>query len=332
MSLDQPPFTITNAILKLVADISEALGRLSAEVALEEKTEKNIRLRRVNRMRTIQGSLAIEGNTLSGEQITLILDGKRVIAPPKEVKEAHNAIAAYELLETWQFANEKDLLSAHKALMMGLVEEVGMYRRGGVGVMSGEHVVHMAPQADRVQKLMANLLSWLDATDAHPLIASSVFHYEFEFIHPFADGNGRLGRLWQTLILSHWHPVLINVPVESLVHQHQDAYYQAIRQSTSDTNSAAFIEFMLQMIMDAITETRNEAEDVALNIKVKLNEQDKAILALIAAEPFITMQDLARSLEKSVRTIERRIKYLKEANIISRIGAKKTGKWEINNT
>ncbi|KGJ92083.1 Fic family protein [Thalassotalea sp. ND16A] len=244
----KPPFTLTSKILSLVADISEAVGRLTV---LSER-EQDFKLRRVNRIRTIQGSLAIEGNTLSTDQITAILDGKRVIAPLREVKEAHNALAVYERLADWQPSSNNDLLAAHRELMLGLVEDAGMYRQGGVGVMSGDKVVHMAPQGDRVPKLMADLLAWLESNDDHPLIASCVFHYEFEFIHPFSDGNGRMGRLWQSLLLSKWNISFVNIPVESLIHQHQGEYYQAINQSTIKSDSAPFIEFMLVMILDAI--------------------------------------------------------------------------------
>jgi len=243
----QPPHSITPAIIHLIAKISEALGRLSV---LEH--EKNLRLRRANRIRTIQGSLAIEGNTLSEEQITAILEGKRVIAPPKEIQEVRNAIKAYEQFEAWQAANEKHLLNAHSVLMTGLVDDAGAYRRGNVGVMNGEQVVHMAPPANRIKNLMGDLLGWLAATEQHPLIASSIFHYEFEFIHPFSDGNGRMGRLWQTLILSQWNPLFVNIPVESMVHEHQRDYYRAINSSTAKTDSAPFIEFMLTMILNTI--------------------------------------------------------------------------------
>jgi len=328
----QPPFTLTNKILTLVAKISEAVGRLTAEF----EQEKLLRLRKVNRMRTVQGSLAIEGNTLSEEQITAILDGKRVIAPPKEVQEAHNAIAAYDVIGEWQPGSVDDLLSAHLVLMKGLVEESGMYRNKGVGVMSGDQVVHMAPQAERVPKLMQELLGWLSDTDAHPLIASSVFHYEFEFIHPFSDGNGRMGRLWQTLILSKWHEVFINIPVESLVHQHQEQYYLAIRNSTKQTDCSPFIEFMLQMILDAIEESTSvETKSVGINDGIndglKLTELDKDILACIASEAYITNVALADKLGKSVRSIERRIKILKDNQLLERVGAKKTGYWKIIN-
>lgn len=246
--MNHPPFTITAAILRKIAEISEHLGRLSVQQAHAD----NLRLRRANRIRTIHGSLAIEGNTLTEAQMTAILNGKPVIAPPREVQEVRNALQAYDLLESWQAASEQDLLAAHGVLMRGLIDDAGRYRSGGVGVMSGTQVIHMAPPAGRVPVLMAQLLAWLKSTDQHPLIASCVFHYEFEFIHPFADGNGRMGRLWQTLMLSHWNPLFAQIPVESLVHVHQSRYYQAIRDSTEQTNSAPFIEFMLGMIQEAV--------------------------------------------------------------------------------
>lgn len=325
-----PPFTITAEILNLVADISQAVGRLAAEF----EQEKLLRLRKVNRMRTVQGSLAIEGNTLSQAQITAILDGKPVIAPPKEVLEAQNAIAAYDTISTWQAADNNDLLAAHRLLMTGLIAEAGRYRRQGVGVMSGDKVVHMAPQAERVPTLMQELLAWLRDTDIHPLIASCVFHYEFEFIHPFSDGNGRMGRLWQTLILSQWQPIFINIPVESLVYQHQEAYYLAIRSSTAKTDCSPFIEFMLQMIRDAIKEgsvqpIKNEGLSAGLNAGLKLSPLDHAILNLIKADRYITNAALAEQTGKALSTIERRIKKLKEQQLLKRVGAKKTGHWEI---
>jgi Fic family protein len=199
----QPPYTITQAILNLVAKISEIVGRLT----VLDDDAKFLRLRRINRIRTIRGSLAIEGNTLSETQITAILDGRRVIAPPREVQEVLNAIAAYDRFGQWRPEVKKELLEAQSILMGGLIDEAGDYRRGGVGVMAGDQVIHMAPPPDLVPKLMDDLFRWLATSDAHPLITSSVFHYEFEFIHPFADGNGRMGRLWQSLILARWNPL-----------------------------------------------------------------------------------------------------------------------------
>ncbi len=187
----QPPYSITSEILNRVAEISETIGRLSAF----SEQAKSLKLRRINRIRTIRGSLAIEGNTLSEEQITAILDGKKVIAPPREVLEAQNALTTYDQFNKWNPVAEKDLVDAHRILMSNLIEEAGLYRRGGVGVMAGGRVIHMAPPADLVPQLMADLFGWLADSEAHPLINSSVFHYEFEFIHPFSDGNGRMGRL-----------------------------------------------------------------------------------------------------------------------------------------
>jgi Fic family protein len=245
----QPSYTITPEILNRVAAISEAIGRLTV---LTDQA-KALRLRRINRIRTIQGSLAIEGNTLSEAQITAILEGKRVIAPPREVQEVKNALAAYDHFEDWRPEEQKDLLEAHRLLMSGLIDEAGSYRHGSMGVMTGSQVIHVAPPADRVPQLLDDLFRWLAATDAHPLIAGSVFHYEFEFIHPFADGNGRMGRLWQSLILARWNPLFADIPVESLVFEHQAEYYQALQESTLQTDSAPLINFMLRMIQDAVT-------------------------------------------------------------------------------
>lgn len=259
----QPPYTITSKIIHLIAQISENIGRLT----VLDEIQDSLKLRKANRIRTIQGSLAIEGNTLSTEQITAILNGKPIIAPPKEVQEVRNAIKAYDAFQKWQPSLASDLLEAHQVLMAGLIDEVGQYRQGGVGVMSGGQVIHMAPPANQVPRLMSDLLQWLGESQEHPLIQSSIFHYEFEFIHPFADGNGRMGRLWQTLILSQWHPIFINIPVESLIYQNQRAYYDALQASTNQTDSAPFIEFILQMILDASLNS---------NMTAQVGDQDTA--------------------------------------------------------
>jgi Fic family protein len=269
----QPPYTITPEILNRVAAISEAIGRLSV---LTEQASA-LRLRRINRIRTVHGSLAIEGNTLSEAQITAILEGKRVIAPPREVQEVKNALAAYDRFDDWKPEAEKDLLEAHRILMSGLIDEAGSYRRGGVGVMAGEQVIHMAPPADRVPHLMGDLFGWLAATDTHPLIGGSVFHYELEFIHPFADGNGRIGRLWQSLILTRWNPLFAGIPVESVIFEHQAEYYQALQESTNQTDSAPFIAFMLRMILATVSTT---APQVAPQVTPQVGE----LLAVIQGE------------------------------------------------
>ena len=243
-------------MLTRVAQIGEAIGR--AEAA---GVARDLRLRRINRIRTIQGSLAIEGNVLSEEQIATILDGKLVIAPLRDVQEARNAIKAYEQFERWNPTRETDLLRAHGVLMAGLLDAPGRYRRGSVAVMGQDRVHHIGPPAVRVPKLMAELLAWLGCTDEHPLVASSVFHYEFEFIHPFDDGNGRLGRLWQTLILTRWKPLFAHVPVESLVRARQGEYYEAIRRSSNDGESTPFVAFMLDTILAAVRTPQEAPQD-----------------------------------------------------------------------
>ncbi len=220
MSQYEPPITLTPELMTLTTTIAEQLGRIA-----ERKSQaQTLRLRRINRLQTIQGSLAIEGNSLSIEQITAVIEGKPVLAPPREVQEVKNALAVYEQFEQFEPLKEQDLLAAHKTLMLGLVDEIGQYRSGGVGVMRGKQVVHMAPPANQLPRLMQDLFAWLKRTKHHPLIASAVFHYEFEFIHPFADGNGRMGRLWQSLILAKWNPLFAHFPIESLVHTHQEKY------------------------------------------------------------------------------------------------------------
>jgi Fic family protein len=278
----QPPYTITPEILNRVAAISETIGRLTV---LTDHA-RALRLRRINRIRTIHGSLAIEGNTLSEAQITAILEGKRVIAPPREVQEVKNALAAYDLFDSWKAEAEKDLLEAHRILMSGLIDEAGIYRSGSVGVMAGQQMIHMAPPADRVPHLMADLFGWLAATDAHPLIASSVFHYEFEFIHPFADGNGRMGRLWQSLIQAHWSPLFADIPVESLIFEHQAEYYQALQESTRQADSVPFITFILRMILDTVTSSTPEVTPEAT--------PEVRVLAVFAGE--MTRQQLKTAL------------------------------------
>ena len=242
----QPPYTVTPKITHLVAQISEAVGGYYAQV--------NLRLHRANRIKTIHGTLAIEGNTLSTEQVTAVLEGKPVIAPMNEVQEVRNAIKAYELLATLNPHKVEDLLKAHAAMEAGLIDDAGQFRKGGAGVVSGKTVIHYAPDAERVPYLINDLFQWLNTTEEHPLIASCVFHYEFEFIHPFSDGNGRTGRLWQSLILGRLHPLFEYLPVENMVYANQEAYYNPIQASTAAADSGPFIDFMLQEILNTLKE------------------------------------------------------------------------------
>ena len=280
---DSPPYAITPAILARIEEIGEAIGRAEAMGAI-----RDLRLRRINRIRTIRGSLAIEGNTLSEEQISTILDGKPVAGPLRDLQEARNAIAAYDRYMRWDPANEDDLLAAHAILMAGLLRSPGRYRSGPIAVMGRGEVDHIGPPARRVPRLMGDLLAWVGATDEHPLVTSSVFHYEFEFVHPFEDGNGRLGRLGQTLILTRWKALFDGIPVESLVHARQSGYYAAIRQSSEAGESTPFIEFMLGVILAALRSASSSdhvsdyVSDHVARLLASLNTGPKAAVALMA--------------------------------------------------
>lgn len=269
-----PPHTITPTIVNLVAEIGEVIGRYTA------LAEQNLtpRLRRENRIRTIQASLAIENNTLTVEQVTAVIEGKRVLGYPREIHEVRNAFAAYEAMERWEPGSRDDLLSAHALLMAGLADEVGMFRSGGVGIFRGEQLVHMAPPADRVPYLISDLLGWLKHTDAHPLVASCIFHYELEFIHPFADGNGRMGRLWQTLILRHWKPLLAYLPVETVIRERQDDYYHALAAADERAEATPFVEFMLTALLNALQQAVT-TEQVSDHVSDQVNRTLKALAA-----------------------------------------------------
>ncbi len=326
MSRYQPPLTLTPAMLALVAEIGEQVGRLSArhDAALTPQ------LRRGNRIRTIQASLAIENNTLSVEQVTAVLEGKRVLGLPREIQEVRNAFAAYEALPGWRPASRADLLAAHGLLLHGLIDEAGQFRRGGVGIYRGEQLLHMAPPASRVPQLVDDLLDWLGRSDLHPLIASCVFHYEFEFIHPFADGNGRMGRLWQTLILSQWRPVLAWLPVETVIRDQQDAYYAALAAADRQAEATPFVEFMLRALQQAL------ADAIAAEGSVQGSEESseesseaKPLLRLLKAHPGLTAKQAAERLGLSPRAVEKQLAALKAAGRLRRIGPNKGGHWQV---
>lgn len=253
-----PPYEITDEMLELVSEIMENLGKLSGVNELE----KLPRLRRVSRIKSIHSSLAIENNTLSIEQVTDVINGKRVLAPQKDIEEVHNAFNAYEKLNEINPYSIDDLLKIHGIMMNGLVKEAGRLRSGQVGVYNQDgKVVHLAPPADFVPQQLGQLFDWVKNSNANMLIKSSVFHYEFEFIHPFNDDNGRTGRLWQTALLASWKPIFAWIPIESIIKDNQEDYYNAITLSTSQGKSNIFIEFMLDVInkaiKDIITDTRN---------------------------------------------------------------------------
>lgn len=247
----QPPFTLTPKILNLVSEISVFLGKYEGLQAPLPQPK----LRKHNQIRTIQGSLAIEGNALDLDKVTAILEKKRVIGPKKDILEVQNALELYDHLHRFSPTLKKDLLRAHGILMKGLTLEVGKYRSGGVGILKGSKVSHVAPPALRVPGLIDDLIRFLkQKDDLSPLIKACIFHYEFEFIHPFSDGNGRLGRFWQHLILVKYHPGFEFIPFESLVKERQDLYYRSLEASDKKGESTLFIEFSLEVLRDALKE------------------------------------------------------------------------------
>lgn len=320
-----PPFTINSKIIDLISKISEQVGRISSM----ESSLRHVQLRKENRIRTIHSSLAIENNSLSIEQITAIIEGKRVLGEPKEIQEVKNAVEAYELLLTLDSTSEKDLLRAHSLMMTDLVSQNGKYRRDGVGIFDGKEVVHLAPPADRVPALMADLFEWLETSDVHPLVKSCVFHYEFEFIHPFQDGNGRMGRMWQTVILKDWKEVFAWIPVESLVKEHQAEYYKALSASDTKADSTAFIEFMLGLLEATIEEMISAEKKVTVKVAQKVTVNQQKILELIKQNPHITQEELTEAVGIARKNIINNMKKLQEAGLLVRHGADKNGWWEV---
>lgn len=295
----QPPFQITPSILTLVADISEQLGRWSAVLGHADAALLP-ELRRGNRLRTIQASLAIEHNSLSLEQVTAVLEGKRVLGLPREIQEVRNAFAAYEQLPNWQPYNVNHVLAAQGQLMLGLVDDAGQWRHAGVGIYRDQQLMHMAPPPSQVARLMEDLLAWLKTMPVHPLVAICVFHYEFEFIHPFSDGNGRMGRLWQTLILSQWKPELAYLPVETVIRHQQADYYAALSAADKASDATGFVEYMLKALLSAMQEVVEAPSQHQVGTKSELTVEQSYVLAIFKGE--MTLMALMKEVNRSDRS------------------------------
>lgn len=308
-----PPYSLTSNMVNLVSEISDAVTRLE----YSEKAFATPRLRKKNRVKTLSGTLEIEGNHLGEEKITAILEGKRVLGTVTEVAEVKGAIRAYAELESYNPASMDDLLQAHRLLMNDLLTQAGKFRTIQVGV--GQHV---APPAARVHGLMSDLFQWLQASEEHPLINSCLFHYEFEFIHPFVDGNGRMGRLWQTVILYQWRNLFSLIPTESIVRDQQEAYYQALECSGVEGSCNPFIEFMLNAILLAVQSSVKSAVKSAVNT-------DERILAYFKQNPTGTVKPLAEELGLSLRAVEKHIAALKADGALIRTGSPRKGTWEV---
>ena len=330
----KPPFTVSAVAINRIAEIT----RLIERYAIRLEQEDGLRLRKANRIRTIHSSLAIEGNALTVDEVSDIVEGKVVVAPIRQIQEVKNAIKTYEMYASLDPFSEQDLLRAHAQMMEALVDNPGVYRTGGVGVFSEKGLEHMAPPADRVPTLMHDLFLWLKSSNDHLLIRSCVFHYEFEFIHPFADGNGRMGRLWQSLILGRLHPLFEHLPVENMVFANQQAYYDAIAASSNVGDSGPFIDFMLGELLEALRNHRGKersTECETSNVADELTDRQRIICALIrkgvALNVAVNTKYLADNLGINRKTVQREMATLIERRLVVWVGSDRTGHWEICN-
>ena len=318
----KPPFEITNAMIDHVTEIAELVGRLTSTNQLSA----NPTLRRTNRIRTIHGSLAIEQNTLTLEQVTAVLNGKQVLAPPKDIAEVKNAYEIYERLDELNPFSVDDLLTAHSIMTRGLVDESGVFRSKPVGVVDQEgHILHFGTLPQYVPDLVMELLGWTKNNDVHMLIRSCVFHYEFELIHPFADGNGRVGRLWHTLLLSKWNPAFAWLPVESIIHDRQEEYYTDINTSNDDGECTVFIEFMLSAIKASLMDAINASDEMSDGQMDKATMRWKQIEKFLETHPYIMNADVRALCGVSAATANRILAGLSTEGKL--IQCRKNGHW-----
>ncbi len=330
MSDYNPPFQMTDGITNLVAEISELIGIVS----VDERFTPNPQLRRQNRILSIYSSLAIEQNTLSLSQVTAVIEGKRVLGPPKDIREVRNAFEAYEKLTALNPESVDDLLLAHRLMMKDLIPDAGCFRSGNVGIFRNGQLIHAGTPADYVPEVIRQLFDWLRTTSLHPLIKAAIFHCEFEYIHPFSDGNGRTGRLWHSLILQQWRPVLAWLPVENMVHEHQEEYYQALNIAQHNGKIEGFVSFMLRLMKDLLQEIRegqagNVVNDVAINVVDHDGKNKGIILAVLKKKPRASAKEIAALANLSERQIQRILAGLKEEGKLIRHGSPRNGWWEI---
>ncbi len=317
MSLYTPPFSVSAKAIRLVAEISALVERY----AIRMEQSDALLLRKANRIKTIHSSLAIEGNELSEDEVRTILEGKNVIAPIQQLQEVRNAIRCYEEYIHWDAYSVDDMLKAHLCMMEGLCARAGAFRSGGVSVFAGDKLIHMAPPAHMVPALMQQLFTWLATSEDHLLIKSCVFHYEFGFIHPFSDGNGRIGRLWQSLILGKLHSAFPQLPVENMVFASQSDYYKAIEESSRLADCAPFIDYMLEEILKTLK--------LSTSFPLSLTETERAIINFMKEDAGISARQIAEQCAMSACQIEKYIAELKKKGILQRVGARKNGKWNV---
>ncbi|MEY8737570.1 Fic family protein [Lactobacillus sp. AN1001] len=304
----KPPFTLTNTMLHQVIEISRVLG------ILEFRVKSDLKLRKENRIKSIHSSLAIENNSLTEKQVTDIINGKRVLGDPKEIREVKNAYDAYEEILTLDPYRQKDFLKAHRLLTAGIVNEAGKYRSRDVGIFDEMgNVVHMGARPQYLQALMDDLFAWGKNDNTPELIKSCVFHYEIETIHPFADGNGRMGRLWQTVILANWNPIFAWIPIETMIYENQRDYYKVLEQVDQETNSNRFIEFMLAIILKTLKSYLNVNSDLEQKIDIPKGLTDSEAKTYVLVTKYLTEHEsintmvTAKLIQKSVATARKHL-------------------------
>jgi Fic family protein len=325
--MNKPFCTITEKAADYLAKIAEAVTRLEFGTGFK----RDIRLHRQNRVRSIQSSLAIEGNTLSIDEVTAIIDGKLVAGKQVEIKEVKNAYAAYDLIMTFNPCQISDFLKAHKLMTDGLVKESGCFRSGDVCVYDGPKIVHIGARPQFVPQLMHDLFAWAKTSDLHPLLKSGIMHYEIETIHPFADGNGRMGRLWQTLLLSKWNALFSWIPMETVLFKQRTEYYEAIENARKSNDSGGFIEFTLSALHASVVGQimAGVNEEVNARVNVNLAENEKTLLSFLSQNGTCTLDRMAAKLSLSKKTVSKHIKALKTKGYIRRVGSDKTGHWKV---
>lgn len=326
MEKNYPPYTITDKMLNLATNIMEKIGEANYFESLNRFPE----LRRKTRIKSIHSSLAIENNQLSLFQVEAVINGKAVIGEQKDIQEVKNAYKAYEEIDNINPYSVEDLKKIHGILTFAIEDDSGKFRNHGEAVYDGDIQIFMAPPHRMVPTLMDNLFCWMNEAkeNVNPLILSSIFHYEFVFIHPFSDGNGRTARLWQTAILAHWKDLFKYIPIESIIRKHQEEYYTAIQNCNNVGNSNEFIEFMLKIIDEAVDGMILNQQETTQETTQKTTQEK--IINLIKKNPGITQVEMAKALDLTRDGISYNIKALKEKGIIERVGSTKNGIWKIN--
>ena len=335
-----PPFSNSATVVSLVAEIAELVG----QVTIFDGLDPNPTLRRENQIRTIHSSLLIENNALSIDQVTAVLDGHHVLAPAKDIREVQNAYDAYEAAEEWDPYSFDDLLTAHGLMMAGLVKHPGCLRNGDVGVYAGNVLIHPGSPASVVPQVMGDLFEWLQTSPDHPLVKGGVFHYEFEYIHPFMDGNGRIGRLWHSLILRTWRPIFAWMPVETLIHRHQKEYYDALFEAGKRGESTVFVEFMLGIIRDALLDVKGQQERTATTDgramgerwasdgRAFVSDRERQIVSIARANGRVYVADVAERLGISKQRARAIVKDLVDCGVLRKHGNGRHTYYTLKNT